>query len=247
MKSSLICCSLGFVATIAIALPAGDAAAQKKPVVLKRSFLQTFNPPTGRGAPKGTAGGGSRPAQLTCAQPNSQASFLLLAPNRFLGLTASDRPTFWISIPKTTAKSLEFSLFDDKQVGVYQVSLPISSTEKLASISLPNSVPTLAAGKSYYWTAALVCNSQRRTDDWVLGGWVQRQPLSPAQRQQLQGFTLQQQYTFYADNGYWYEAVNTLLQLRRSQPKNAALEKTWTDLLQVGGLAVTPPSGQVNP
>ncbi|HEY9908084.1 MAG TPA: DUF928 domain-containing protein [Thermosynechococcaceae cyanobacterium] len=206
---------------------------------------QSFTPP-GRGTPVGTAGGGSRPATSDCVQAITRSSSLLaLAPTQFIGLTVNDRPTLWVYVPATTAKTLEFSLLDQEQNGIYQANIPTDGTAQLVKIDLPEAVPALAVGQSYYWTAALICNPQRRTEDWLTGGWMQRQAIGERLQRQLTGATLEQRRKLYAENGLWYETVNTLVQLRRSHPSNAALKAAWSELLQVGGLKlVEEPSAQ---
>ena len=198
---------------------------------------QTFNPPSGLGTPQRTAGG-SRPVRSSCTTSSPQAALVALSPTQFKGLTASDHPTVWVSVPSTTAKTLEFSLFDAQQNGIYQANVPIDSTSGMVKIKLPQTIAALTSGQSYSWTAALVCNPQRRTDDWVASGWIHRQALSPNLKHQLDNASSEQQMKLYAQAGYWYETIDALVELRRSQPANSKLATTWSDLLKVAGLPI---------
>ena len=202
---------------------------------------QTFNPPSGLGTPQRTAGG-SRPMRSSCADLTQQAAFVALSPNRFTGTTASDHPTVWVSVPPTNAKTLEFSLFDAEQNGIYQTNIPIDSSTRMVKVTLPQTTATLTAGESYAWAAALVCDPQRRTEDWVATGWINKQPLSRNLQQQLTQASPEQQMKLYAQAGYWYETIDALVELRRSQPTNAKFATAWSDLLKIGGLpALNPP------
>ncbi|MGI0483942.1 DUF928 domain-containing protein [Pantanalinema rosaneae CENA516] len=196
-----------------------------------------FGSPPGQGTPKGTAGGGSRPAtHLICLQqPNSQENLIALAPTQGVGLTTQTNPTVWVYIPNTTATMLEFSLFTQGQEGIYQANLPIP-TSGLVKITLPTNAVTLASNQPYYWTAALVCDPKRRTKDWLVGGWIRQQPLTPEQQQQLAAATSEQQVKLYAQAGFWYDALNTYLELSRSQSGNETLAGLWADLLNMAGL-----------
>lgn len=194
-----------------------------------------FDPPPGQGAPKGTSGGGSRPVTPSCLIPPDSIDLpILLAPKRYLGLTTQTHPTFWVYLPTTTAKTIEFSLFDQNRKGIYQVSLPIpkstaKSTTKsigLMAIALPKTVPGLTLDRPYHWTIALVCNPKRRTEDWVSGGWIQRQQPSARLQQELN--RSQQpldQAKFYLQSNFWYNAITTLNQPELSH--SAAFTELW--------------------
>jgi hypothetical protein len=158
-----------------------------------------------------------------------------LSPGRHLGLTQSDRPNFFVYIPQTTAQTAEFSLFDEQMNGIYQMSVPVSKAG-LVSIRLPDTAPSLAKDKPYYWTVALVCNLSDRTDDWVVGGWIERAEPSATLKQQLANVTAVERVSLYAQQGYWYEALNTLVELQRIQPNHPVIATTWAELMKSVGL-----------
>ena len=198
----------------------------------------SFEPPPGRDAPRGgTVGGGSRPAGEMClANPSAKTSSLTaLVPGRHLGLTQAERPTFLIYIPQTTAQTAEFSLFDEQMNGIYQMSVPVSKTG-LVSIRLPDTALPLVKDKPYYWTVALACNPSDRTEDWVVGGWVERAEPSATLKQQLANVTPIEKASLYAKQGFWYDALNTLVELQHTQPNNPAAATTWVQLMKSVGL-----------
>lgn len=203
---------------------------------LAQAVHAQFTSPPGQGTPKGTAGGGSRPPYpSSCLKnPNSQNVLRAMAPTRSMGLTSIATPTLWIDVPDTPAKTLEFSLFTAAKAGVYQTNLPVHSSG-LLRVNLPARV-ALIPDKPYYWSAALVCNPQRRTEDWVVGGWIQRRSLSPELQHQLASATPEQRVTLYLQSGFWYEAFNTYLELRQTQSTNPNLATIWADLLKAAGL-----------
>lgn len=197
-----------------------------------------FEPPPGRDAPRGgTAGGGSRPAGGAClSNPSAKTSPLTaLVPGRNLGLTQSNRPNFLVYMPQTTAQTAEFSLFDEQMNGIYQMSVPVSKAG-LVSIRLPETAPSLVKDKPYYWTVALACNSSDRTEDWVVGGWVERAEPSATLKQQLANVTAVERVSIYAKQGFWYEALNTLVELQRTQPNHPVIATTWAELMKSVGL-----------
>ena len=209
--------------------------------------IVSFNPPPGRNAPRGgTVGGGSRPVQISClANPSANSgSLTAVAPGSHIGLSQSDRPNLFVSIPQTTAQTMEFSLFDEEMNGIYQVSVPVSQTG-LVRVGLPDTAPSLAPDQPYYWTVALVCNPSDRMEDWVVGGWVEHVPISNPLHQQLENVTALEKVSLYAQQGFWYDALKTLVELQRSQPNNPAVANSWTELMQsvgLDGISLTVPS-----
>ena len=199
----------------------------------------TFEPPPGQDAPTGgTAGGASRPVTTACT-PNlaaNKSSLTALSPGRHIGLTQRDHPIFIVYLPQNGAKTAEFSLFDEKMNGVYQFSVPVADQAGFISIKLPNNAPTLAKDKPYYWTFALVCNESDRTEDSVVGGWIKYSQPDAQLSQQLTKTTLIDRVSLYAQHGFWYDALTTLVVEQKKEPNNLALAKTWAELLQSVGL-----------
>jgi hypothetical protein len=154
-----------------------------------------------------------------------------------LGLTQSARPNFFVYIPQTTAQTAEFSLFDEQMNGIYQASVPVTKAG-LVSISLLDTAPSLVKDKPYYWTVALVCNPSDRTEDWVVGGWIERAEPSATLKQQLANVTAVERVSLYAKQGFWYEALNTLVELQRTQPNHPVVATTWAELMKSVGLEV---------
>lgn len=199
----------------------------------------SFEPPPGRGAPRtGTAGGGARPVRTACMS-NAVAtadSLTALSPGGHLGLTQSDRPNLFVYLPKTTAQTAEVSLFDEQMNGIYQAIVPVSQQGGLVSISLPANAPTLAQNKPYYWTFALVCNESDRTQDWVVGGWIERAEPNDTLKQQLANLAPVERASLYAKQGFWYDALTTLVELEKTQPNHPELAASWAELMQSVGL-----------
>ncbi|MDX2097032.1 MAG: DUF928 domain-containing protein [Leptolyngbyaceae cyanobacterium bins.59] len=202
-------------------------------------LVRSFKPPKGQGAPRATASGGSRMPNSCMTPAMRRSNLTALAPTKFMGLTILDRPTMWVYIPETTAKTLEFSLFEETPgglEGVYQFNMPVPGNARLVSLTLPDAAPQLSLGKPYYWTVALVCNPKTRTDDWLVGGWIQRQAPPEKLKRQLQGANEEQQMSLFSEQGFWYETVDRLIRLRRSQPNNLVLRTAWSELFEIGGL-----------
>lgn len=201
--------------------------------------MAQFTSPPGQGAPKSTAAGGSRPPTSLCFQPESSERPMLLAPTKFVGLTSATTPTFWVYLPKTIARTLEFTLTSDAEE-IYQTNLPISSTG-LVAIQLPATIK-LKTDKPYSWVISLVCNPTERSHDWVVEGSMQHQLPNVALQQQLTQSSPSQTVKLYLQSGFWYEGLNAYLRLRQHQPTHTDLASLWKELLDSAGLpAIAPP------
>ncbi|KAM3095469.1 DUF928 domain-containing protein [Phormidesmis sp. 146-12] len=196
-----------------------------------------IEPPPGQGSPNGTAGGGSRTSSTFCVRsPNPTSRLMALSPKGQMALTSSDRPDFWIYLPKTTAQMVELSVFDAEMNGIYQTLVPISTKAGLVSLRLPSEAPQLKPDQPYYWTAALVCNQNDRTSDWVVGGWIKRIQLDPSAQERLATAKASDRVSLYLSQGLWVQAFSLLTELRQTQPNNAHLATVWTELLRSVGL-----------
>ncbi|MFB2983716.1 DUF928 domain-containing protein [Microseira sp. BLCC-F43] len=210
------------------------------PSVRSQNRATSFEPPPGKGIPRrGTAGGGSRPVSSACDPSKrtvSSATLTALSPGSHLGLTQSSRPKFLVYVPQTTAQTMEFSLFDEQMNGVYQMNFPVANRTGLIRIELPENAPSLVKDKPYYWTVALICNPNERTEDMVVGGWIERTELNDSLKQELAKLRGLDRVSFYAKRGFWYDAVNTLVELGQAEPGNLALAASWAEVLKSVGL-----------
>jgi hypothetical protein len=199
-----------------------------------RALASAFDPPPGQGEPGSTSGGASRPPKASClTQPDKTATLTPLAPKTYLGLTTQAHPTFWVYLPATEAKTLEFSLFDHHRQGLYQTRIAITNTGGLIPIRLPDTAPELRVNQSYSWAVALVCNPKRRPEDWVASGWIQRQVPNDALQQQLKrALTDADRVLLYRQSRFWYDAMALLL----NSPQPIAPDPVWTETLKAAGL-----------
>ncbi|MEL6814594.1 MAG: DUF928 domain-containing protein [Cyanobacteria bacterium J06598_3] len=198
-----------------------------------------FEPPPNQDAPNSTAGGGSRPTTPACHWENGEdettTNALALAPQAFVGQSKAAQPTLWLYIPKTETTSgistIEISLFDQQLNGIAQAQQPLTNHAGLTSLQLSGDF-TLSPGQAYYWSAAFICNPARRTEDWVVGGWVQYEPLSEQEQQALKDLSSLALANRYITTGYWYDALETLLPLLQGASPSVEIKAAWAALLQ---------------
>lgn len=184
-----------------------------------------------RGTPGKRKGAGSRTDKCSLANPNEPLTALV--PGKNLGLTVSERPTFWFYIPyqSKSQRSVQFKL---GQFGTddyfYTHTFQLQETLEIVSIRLPEN-QELEIGKLYKWRFEVICDpNDREKNDFVYGG-VRREQINSNWRSQLeQAATERERIAIYAENALWYDTLTNLVQLRRQEPEDEALKADWADL-----------------
>lgn len=147
------------------------------------------------------------------------------------GKTAAEHPTFWFYVPHRSSSTATFVLQDQDGNPIYQSDVALPKTAGTLSLTLPATVAPLVVGKRYHWFFKLYCRSISPPDSFV-DGWIQRESLTSDLTQKLKTATLPQQVQLYAANGFWFDALTTAAELRRTHSEDSA----WADLLSAIGL-----------
>jgi hypothetical protein len=200
---------------------------------LQEEFTLQFYPPD-EGLPHDTTGGASRDGGNCAVDPNTlESSVTLLAPDAYLGLTASARPEFLVNLNNTEAQQLFLSVQDAQGNAQYQAYYPLPSQSGLVHLPLPEAAPDLEVGQTYRWSLAVVCGQRLRPDDPVLTSYVKRVAVSPEVAQ----LPALEQVVAYAESGIWYDSLLVLNQVRQAEQSSDALARAWESLLVAGGLS----------
>ncbi len=185
-------------------------------------------------------GGASRPTDIKCSRDETYSPPMTsLLPASQQGLTVATHPTFWVYIPQTSAPQAHFTLKDENNRGVYQTRFPIKKAGRILSISLPQDKSPLEVGKTYQWSVALICQPTQ-TDIPIVGGKVKRvesnSVLMTHQSVGTNSEVLLEQAVSYGKEGYWYDMLNNLAQLRQTHPDDKIITTNWINLLNSEGL-----------
>lgn len=208
-----------------IALLARDAPKERMEDATRLHFTM---PP--KGAPGDRGGDGTR----SLCEVDGKPPFTALVPGTHIGFTVAERPTFWFYLPfqPNSAPNLEFLLVDNQENSVYENTFPLTATPGIVSISLPPNVRPLEVGKRYHWTLNFTCDRANRREILATDAAVERVPLEPALKRQLDTATPRERIFLYAANGLWHDTLTNLIELRRQNPQDPQLAKDWEDLLR---------------
>lgn len=209
--------------------------------------LAQSNPPPPPKNPGSSSPGGRRDSSA-CPQDADTATteqgLTALSPTTKPGITLAERPTFFVFVPKTSAKTAEFSLRDRKGSGVYRTTLDLTKTAGIMSVNLPDQAPALEVGQEYLWSFAVICNPNDRIDDRFVTGTVQRITLEPTRLRQIQQAPPKERVSLYQKADVWYDAIAVLFELKRTQPNDPSIHTSWREFLQSGGVVVTEKGGE---
>lgn len=150
------------------------------------------------------------------------------------GLTTEAHPTFWfyipyISTPETSPNRVaQFVLLDENERPVWNELMSVELLENPRLVEYPLAY-TLETNKLYSWYFSVICDSDKLSRNPVVRGWVQRVEPTEELKLALRNAPRFEQYMAYAENGIWFETVNSLVKIRRQYP--SVNRNAWTSLL----------------
>ncbi|HEY9851552.1 MAG TPA: DUF928 domain-containing protein [Leptolyngbyaceae cyanobacterium] len=175
-----------------------------------------FPPAEDRGAPSRTTGGGTRGP--VCMEDGVLPLTALMPTPNNVGTTATTKPTFFMYVPKTIAKSAEFVVVDETGKEVYLSNFPLPTTNGIVKVDIPAASP-LEVGKEYTWQFALVCDARERDKDRFVRGTIRPVELSSDLKQKLNGAASPlEKAKLLAGAKIWNDTLNILAQLRSTYP-----------------------------
>lgn len=216
----------------------------KKAVPNTQNRLEQLKFPR-NGAPIGRRQGGARRTGTEC--PNLKTPITALVPGEetadesisFLALTVSEYPTFWVYVPQlpSNVRTGEFVFQDEKGKDIYRTPLTLAEKSGVIGISLPPSPQyALKTDNKYQWYFKVYCGDRSNTSEYFyVKAWVQRVALTSELESQLKT-AKSGEYTAYAVNYIWQDAVTNLADMRRINSGDRVVAEDWTNLLTAVGL-----------
>ncbi len=189
-----------------------------------------------QGLPGRRISGASRLPISACVQ--NTAPLVAIVPETNLGATAVAKPTLWLSVPEvTSAKQLEFYLFNAEEEIIYQTGFIVEPTTDLVGLDLSTmtDAPKLEINQRYRWAASMVCNPDNRSENISVEGWVDRIEAASG------------------DNQPWYDHLGVLVEQLQRHPQNQDVLSQWHTLMasarleQIVPLSVSASSIEITP
>lgn len=180
---------------------------------------------------------------------------IALIPASGIGQTMAEYPTVFLYLPQTIAWGIEFKLTDSNQEEIYSTkyafahytSVDAQGTDRqwvvgtpgILSLTLPileNSSLPLKISQEYDWIVRVICNPKDSSSDVYMAGTIKRVAIDSTLNRRLQQATPEERLVIYGNERLWYEALETLIKLRRDRPNDLAVIAAWNKLLKSVGL-----------
>ena len=213
--------------------------------------------PTSNPLPENREGGGIRGDCIADNNPNTVP--IALVPKSGVGTTISQYPTIFWYMPKTKAWGVQVIVRDANNKEVYSIKYPFakypqtrinpengkSITEGfvvgspgIMSFTLPASsgLSGLEMGEEYHWQLSLMCDEIDRSGDFYINGGFQRVEDTSGLASRIQQLPMEERFAMYVDKRLWYEALGTLIEMRREKPNDRNLIEAWDKLLKSAAL-----------
>lgn len=194
-----------------------------------------FNAPTppSQGTPGGRSQGGA--SRGPCQDYQDLAALVPTTASMVWGKTTQATPSLWFYLPQvlTTETPMEFTLQDGDDNYVYSDSLEGTEIPAgLIQFEIDPEAQPLQPDQLYTWTLVIYCDPAQPTESVFVNGTLQPISLDPALQAQLSSAEVLDTARFYAANGIWYDALNTLATHQQAQPTDPHLSQAWKNLLR---------------
>jgi hypothetical protein len=182
--------------------------------------LAAYIPPTDQVSPKtrATAAGRRTGCEVSNKFQNTSSAYIAaLAPESYIGKTASTHPTFAWYVFEGVSVPAQFKLYEHDPATKSLKPQPVfaktvDSTPGVMKLALPQEEPGLATGKTYAWQVVLLCNAASPSQNPWVRRPVQVTGVSPALGQRIASTEDPvQKVNIYAQAGLWYDALNMSL------------------------------------
>jgi hypothetical protein len=202
---------------------AGALAADQPP-----TGAPVYKPPA-RGAPASRIGGGTR-------RPIALPLVIVLAPGH-VAHAAADAPTLYWYLSKKAPVRFELIVMNaaDSRT-VFEQVLESTMRPGVQALSLKDAGVRLKPGIEYQWRVTMLHVADEQPADLTAAASIQFVPPSAAVADMLSQSSEAARPAVYADAGYWYDCLNSLVQLGRQSPGDARYAKQVDAVLKQIGL-----------
>lgn len=182
-----------------------------------------FVPPS-RGKARHSAAGGTRDARAV-----SRVRVAVVAPAE--GLTTRAQPVLYWYLSRATDARIDVVLTDDEAIDpLLELTLPTPVDAGIHALDLAEHGVSLATGRTYRWSVAVVQDEQRRSNDIMTEGVIERTGASERLVRTLENAP--RRFAPYALSGIWYDALAELRRARRAEPTDPGLQRQEVALLE---------------
>jgi hypothetical protein len=221
--------SVSFLASYSTPLFAEDADAAAAAKAGAGAAVFSYRPPL-RGAPASRVGGGSR------GTGEISGELSVLAPDH-TGLTTRSQPTLYWFLSQPANARLDVTVTRDDQIDpLLEQVIGTPKTAGIQSLDLSKVGATLKPDVEYRWFVSLTPDEKQRSNDVVASGTIQYVKPDAALESRVASADELTQARIYAEDGIWYDAIDSLSRAIVENPKDASLHAQRATMLEQVGL-----------
>jgi hypothetical protein len=234
---ALLALACGALATGA---PPSHAAGDEKPAGSGDVVVATAQPaapappvfiPPNRGAPKTRVGGATRGTRTPGAP-----SLAALVPEDG-GLTLEPQPVLYWYLSQPTNGRVDVTIVDESSVApLLEATIQGPIGAGVHAIRLADHGVSLAPGVDYQWFVALVPDAERRSNDVIAGGGIERIESPAGLREKLESSPEVSRSNVLAAAGIWYDALDVLSRAVEAAPRDTGKRSSRAALFEQVGL-----------
>ena len=192
-----------------------------------------YVPPSNLDAPKVSASGISRSG----CTATEEICLIALLPDLMLEAspipqTISERPTIYLLTPKVENGKIRLRIFNESGLTsnrIYSKVFSINNQDGIVAFKIPDDAPILEIDKKY----KLEFDVQYPSENKRVFGYIKR--VLPSQKlvEQLKTTTKPIELAaLYAQEGLWFETMQTLAEAQLTLPQNPEITEEWLELLK---------------
>ena len=186
------------------------------------------------GLPSNRRDGGSRGNCIANGK-----DFVALVPDRPVNETALISSQILFYVPQTKEpKEIEFILRNRQDELVHKTLLQTTERSGIMSVAIPEQVQENSREYygDYHWYLSLICDSQQRSKDVVLEGWIEYVELNNSVKEKINLSNSIRKSDLLQQEGIWYDALSVLAEQKKLDSDLTLIQKEWSQLLESIGL-----------
>ena len=148
----------------------------------------------------------------------------VLAPER-VGLTTKERPSLYWFQSQPVSNCFEVTITERKAIKPLLEAKFEGTGSGIQRLRLSDYNVSLAVNVEYRWSVAIVLDAENRSKDVVASGMIERVKPTEKLLRRLQGAPVADLPYIYADEGIWYDSLETLSELVDAKPRDAKLHE----------------------
>jgi hypothetical protein len=153
------------------------------------------------------------------------------------GLTVEAHPVLYWYLSQPTSGRVDLTIVDESSVApLLETTIAGPLAPGVHAIRLAEHQVSLSPGVHYQWYVALVPDAERRANDVISGGGIERVDAPEPLREKLAAEQAEPAFAL-AEAGIWYDAFDALSREVEASPRDIAARGSRAALLEQVGLA----------